>query len=115
MPVLPGAEPFFHSGGATGALLCHGFTGSPATLRPWADYLAAAGLTVKPWHSSAPVAPPEWKKGSAPGSTGMLAVLSPRAPALLASSHAGPGPRTLDAGGAGCAGASCCRPSRGTM
>jgi len=46
MPVLPGAEPFFHSGGATGALLCHGFTGSPATLRPWAEYLAAAGLTV---------------------------------------------------------------------
>ncbi len=46
MPVLPGAEPFFHSGGATGALLCHGFTGTPATLRPWAEYLAAAGLTV---------------------------------------------------------------------
>jgi carboxylesterase len=46
MPVLPGAEPYFHSGGDTGALLCHGFTGSPATLRPWADYLATAGLTV---------------------------------------------------------------------
>ena len=46
MPVLPGAEPFFHSGGTTGVLLCHGFTGSPATLRPWAEYLAAAGLTV---------------------------------------------------------------------
>lgn len=46
MPVMPGAEPFFHSGGSTGVLLCHGFTGSPASLRPWADYLAAAGLTV---------------------------------------------------------------------
>jgi carboxylesterase len=46
MPVMPGAEPFFHSGGSTGVLLCHGFTGSPATLRPWADFLAAAGLTV---------------------------------------------------------------------
>jgi carboxylesterase len=46
MPVLPGAEPFFHSGGTTGVLLCHGFTGSPATLRPWAEYLATAGLTV---------------------------------------------------------------------
>ena len=33
MPVLPGAEPFFHSGGATGALLCHGFTVSPAAAR----------------------------------------------------------------------------------
>ena len=29
MPVMPGAEPFFHSGGSTGVLLCHGFTGSP--------------------------------------------------------------------------------------
>ncbi len=27
-------------------LLCHGFTGSPASLRPWAEYLAEAGLTV---------------------------------------------------------------------
>jgi len=46
MPVMPGAEPFLHSGDSTGILLCHGFTGSPATLRPWADYLAGAGLTV---------------------------------------------------------------------
>jgi carboxylesterase len=43
---MPGAEPFFHAGGSTGVLLCHGFTGTPATLRPWADYLAGAGLTV---------------------------------------------------------------------
>jgi carboxylesterase len=43
---MPGAEPFFHSGGSTGVLLCHGFTGTPGTLRPWADYLAGAGLTV---------------------------------------------------------------------
>jgi carboxylesterase len=27
-------------------LLCHGFTGSPKTLRGWAEYLAAHGLTV---------------------------------------------------------------------
>ena len=46
-PVLPGAEPFDHSGGPVGVLLCHGFTGSPQTLRGWADYLAAQGLTVK--------------------------------------------------------------------
>ena len=44
--VLPGAEPFDHSGGPVGVLLCHGFTGSPQTLRGWADYLAAQGLTV---------------------------------------------------------------------
>jgi carboxylesterase len=56
----PGAEPFdsVQSGsepgnGAAGrpearvgVLLCHGFTGSPHSLRPWADYLAAAGFRV---------------------------------------------------------------------
>ena len=46
MPVMPGAEPFTHAGGATGVLLCHGFTGSPQSLRPWAEYLAEAGLSV---------------------------------------------------------------------
>ncbi|WP_035850167.1 alpha/beta hydrolase [Kitasatospora azatica] len=46
MPLLPGAEPFHHRGGPTGVLLCHGFTGSPQSLRPWAEHLAAAGLTV---------------------------------------------------------------------
>jgi carboxylesterase len=46
MPVMPGAEAFAHDGGTTGVLLCHGFTGSPQSLRPWADYLAAAGLSV---------------------------------------------------------------------
>jgi carboxylesterase len=46
MPVLPGAEPFHHEGGDVGVLLCHGFTGSPQSLRPWAEHLAKAGLTV---------------------------------------------------------------------
>jgi carboxylesterase len=46
MPLLPGAEPFFAEGGPVGAVLCHGFTGSPQSLRPWAEHLAAAGLTV---------------------------------------------------------------------
>src|SRR6202453_3053473 len=44
--VLPGAEPYDHTGGPVGVLLCHGFTGSPHTLRAWADYLAARDLTV---------------------------------------------------------------------
>jgi carboxylesterase len=44
--LLPGAEPFEHEGGPVGVLLCHGFTGSPQTLRSWADYLAAQGLSV---------------------------------------------------------------------
>ena len=46
MPVMPGAEPFHHDGGPVGALLCHGFTGTPQSLRPWAEHLGAAGLTV---------------------------------------------------------------------
>ncbi len=45
--VRPGAEPFASPGGATGVLLCHGFTGSPASLRPWAEQLAAAGFAVE--------------------------------------------------------------------
>ena len=43
---LPGTEPFEHTGGPVGVLLCHGFTGSPQTLRPWAEYLAQQGFTV---------------------------------------------------------------------
>jgi carboxylesterase len=46
MSVLPGAEAYRHEGGPTGVLLCHGFTGSPQSLRPWAQYLADAGLTI---------------------------------------------------------------------
>jgi len=46
MALLAGAEPFTHQGGSTGALLCHGFTGSPQSLRPWAEFLAGAGLSV---------------------------------------------------------------------
>ncbi|MEX3107269.1 MULTISPECIES: carboxylesterase [unclassified Streptomyces] len=46
MPVLPGAEPFRHEGGEVGVLLCHGFTGSPQSLRPWGERLAEHGLTV---------------------------------------------------------------------
>jgi len=46
MPVMTGAEPYSHDGGPLGALLCHGFTGSPQSMRPWAEYLAGAGLSV---------------------------------------------------------------------
>ncbi len=46
VPVLPGAEPYRHEGGEVGVLLCHGFTGSPQSLRPWARHLAGQGLTV---------------------------------------------------------------------
>lgn len=46
MPLMSGAEPYHHAGGSVGVLLCHGFTGTPQSLRPWAEHLAAAGLTV---------------------------------------------------------------------
>jgi len=45
--VQPGAEPFSADAGPVGVLVCHGFTGSPRTVRPWAEHLAAAGLTVR--------------------------------------------------------------------
>lgn len=41
------AGPFRFDGGDIGVLLCHGFTGSPASLRPWADRLAAEGFSVE--------------------------------------------------------------------
>jgi carboxylesterase len=43
---MPGAEPYRHDGGEIGVLLCHGFTGSPQSMRPWGEYLAERGLTV---------------------------------------------------------------------
>jgi carboxylesterase len=44
--VRPGAEAYRRDGGPVGVLLCHGFTGSPASMRPWADYLADRGASV---------------------------------------------------------------------
>jgi len=45
--ILPGAEPWSHPGGPVGALVVHGFTGSPQSMRPLAEALAAAGCTVE--------------------------------------------------------------------
>lgn len=44
--VRPGAEAFEGGDGEIGVLLCHGFTGSPASMRPWADYLVGQGFRV---------------------------------------------------------------------
>ncbi|RKN06140.1 alpha/beta hydrolase [Streptomyces radicis] len=46
MLLLPGAEPFTHDGSSTGVLFCHGFTGTPQSLRAWAGHLAIRGMTV---------------------------------------------------------------------
>jgi carboxylesterase len=45
--VMQGAEPFSAQGGAIGALVVHGFTGSPQSMRPLAEAFAAAGYTVE--------------------------------------------------------------------
>ncbi|PRX41501.1 carboxylesterase [Planifilum fimeticola] len=39
-------EPFFYPGGEIGLLLVHGFTGSPAELRPMGDYFRKRGISV---------------------------------------------------------------------
>ncbi|WP_375423146.1 alpha/beta hydrolase [uncultured Friedmanniella sp.] len=40
------AEPYVGGAGPVGVLLCHGFTGSPHSMRPWAQDLEAAGFRV---------------------------------------------------------------------
>jgi len=46
LKVLEGAEEFTLGSGRTGALLIHGFTGSPQSMRPLGEHLAATGLSV---------------------------------------------------------------------
>jgi carboxylesterase len=45
--VMPGAEPFSAVGGPQGALVLHGFTGNPQSMRGLAEALARAGFTVE--------------------------------------------------------------------
>jgi carboxylesterase len=40
-------RPFAADAGPVGVVLSHGFTGTPASMRPWAEHLAAAGFTVR--------------------------------------------------------------------
>ena len=46
LDLLPGAEPFSAKGDRRGALIIHGFTGCPQSMRPLAEAFAAAGFTV---------------------------------------------------------------------
>lgn len=52
------SEPFFFEQGPTACLLFHGFSGSPAEVRPLGEYLAAQGVTVRapllPGHGTDP-------------------------------------------------------------
>ncbi|HET7328058.1 MAG TPA: alpha/beta fold hydrolase [Nocardioidaceae bacterium] len=48
MPVVAlHARPFSADGADVGMVLFHGFTGSPAAVRPWAEHLASQGFTVR--------------------------------------------------------------------
>lgn len=47
MALTDDARPFAADGGSVGVVLSHGFTGTPASMRPWAEHLAAAGFTVR--------------------------------------------------------------------
>lgn len=46
MADIENSQSFLLSGGKVGVLMIHGFTGSPATVEPWARGLAAEGYTV---------------------------------------------------------------------
>ncbi|MEZ5224460.1 MAG: alpha/beta fold hydrolase [Ilumatobacteraceae bacterium] len=48
-PVIPGCEPWSHTAaeGAPGALVVHGFTGAPSSMRSLAEAFAAAGFHVE--------------------------------------------------------------------
>jgi len=44
--VRPAAEPYHAGTGPLGVLVLHGFTGSPVSMRPWAEHLVADGFRV---------------------------------------------------------------------
>lgn len=46
-PFGAAALPYAADGGPVGVLLSHGFTGMPGSMRPWAEALAGAGMTVR--------------------------------------------------------------------
>lgn len=47
MSVIPNADPFHLAGGSVAILMVHGFTGSPVSVRPWAEGLHQRGFTVR--------------------------------------------------------------------
>jgi len=69
-PIIPGAEPYSVTGDARGALVLHGFTGNPQSMRGLALALADAGFTVEmpllPGHGTdiSDMLPTRWKDWS---------------------------------------------------
>ena len=66
MAARPLAEPFvadaavrrLTDGQRIGVLLSHGFTGSPGSMRPWAEHLAGRGYAVVGARACPATAPP---------------------------------------------------------
>ncbi len=79
-PILPGAEPFSAIGDARGALVLHGFTGNPQSMKGLALALADAGLTVElpllPGHGTevADMVPTRWEDWSAAADAAYVAL-----------------------------------------
>ena len=44
---VPETAPLAVDAGRIGVVVSHGFTGTPASMRPWADHLVAAGYSVR--------------------------------------------------------------------
>jgi len=69
-PIIPGAEPYSVTGDTRGALVLHGFTGNPQSMRGLALALADAGFTVEmpllPGHGTdiADMIPTRWEDWS---------------------------------------------------
>ena len=68
--IIPGAEPGSWAGGPNGALVVHGFTGNPQSMRGLAEAFAGAGFTVEmpllPGHGTvvADMIPTRWEDWS---------------------------------------------------
>ena len=69
MDPIEDASPFSVDGGDIGVVVSHGFTGTPASMRPWAQHLAAAGYSVRlpllpghgvPWQETNRTRWPQW-------------------------------------------------------
>lgn len=79
-PIIPGAEPFAAEGDQRGALVLHGFTGNPQSMRGLGQALAAAGLTVSlpllPGHGTAigDMLPTRWADWSAAADAAYVAL-----------------------------------------
>jgi carboxylesterase len=88
-PILPGAEPYSAAGDTRGALVLHGFTGNPQSMRGLAVALSDAGLTVElpllPGHGTAvaDMVPTRWEDWSAAAEAAYVELAARCAPVVV--------------------------------